>query len=107
VGTLQTKQGQYRILNEEDFQQLLGLASDVDRLQQGLNLVIQAVRVVQNHPEDNDAIALLAQAVAMLGKMPTALPTRSSFPPMELEDFAIDRDDEVILDPTQLQRPLG
>jgi hypothetical protein len=33
VGTLQTKTGQYRILNEADFQQLVGLATDVEWLQ--------------------------------------------------------------------------
>jgi hypothetical protein len=39
VGTLHTKTGQYRIVTEGDFQRLLGMARDVERLQQGLNVV--------------------------------------------------------------------
>ena len=78
VGTLQTKNGQYRLLTETDFQHLVGLAGDVERLQQGLNVVRRAVRVVQNHPEDSDTLALLVETVTMLGKMPTILPTRSN-----------------------------
>ncbi len=107
VGTLQTKNGQYRLLTETDFQHLVGLAGDVERLQQGLNVVMRAVRVVQNHPEDSDTLALLVETVTMLGKMPTVLPTRSSFPPLELEDIAVEPDDEVTIDPAQIQRPLG
>lgn len=107
VGTLQTKNGQYRLLTETDFQHLVGLAGDVERLQQGLNVVMRAVRVVQNHPEDSDTLALLVETVTMLGKMPTVLPTRSSFPPLELENIAVEPDDEVTIDPAQIQRPLG
>jgi hypothetical protein len=107
VGTLQTKNGQYRLLTETDFQHLVGLAGDVERLQQGLNVVMRAVRVVQNHPEDSDTLALLVETVTMLGKIPTVLPTRSSFPPLELEHIAVEPDDEVTIDPAQIQRPLG
>ena len=32
VATLTTKTGQYRIIEEQDFQQMYGLARDVDRL---------------------------------------------------------------------------
>jgi hypothetical protein len=107
VGTLQTKTGQYRILNENDFQQLVGLATDVERLQQGLNVVMRAVRVVENHPEDADTLALLVETVSMLGSISTVLPTRSSFPPLEPEDIPVNSDDEVILAPELLDRPLG
>ena len=68
---------------------------------------MRAVRVVQNHPEDSDTLALLVETVTMLGKMPTVLPTKSSFSPLELEDLTVDPDDEVTLDPAQIQRPLG
>jgi hypothetical protein len=86
---------------------LAGLTSDVERLPQGLNVVMKAVRVVQNHPEDSDTLALLVETVTMLRKMPTVLPTRSSFPPLELEHIAVEPDDEVTIDPSQIQRPLG
>ncbi len=107
VGTLQTKTGQYRILNEADFQQLVGLATDVERLQQGLSVVMRAVRVVENHPEDADTLALLVETVSMLGSISTVLPTRASFPPLEPEDIPAESDDEVILAPDLLDRPLG
>ncbi len=107
VGTLHTKTGQYRILTEADFQHLLGVASDVERLQKGLNVVMRAVRVVQNHPQDSDTLALLVETVAMLGSMPTVLPTISSFPPLTPEDIIVDSEDEVILSPEVIQRPLG
>ena len=107
VGTLQTKTGQYRILNENDFQQLVGLATDVERLQQGLSVVMRAVRVVENHPEDADTLALLVETVSMLGSISTVLPTRSSFPPLAPEDIPVESEDEVILAPELLNRPLG
>jgi hypothetical protein len=107
VGTLQTKTGQYRILNENDFQQLVGLATDVERLQQGLSVVMRAVRVVENHPEDADTLALLVETVSMLGSISTVLPTRASFPPLEPEDISAESEDEVILAPELLDRPLG
>lgn len=107
VGTLHSKTGQYRILTEVDFQNLLGIATDVERLQQGLNVVMRAVQVVQNHPQDSDTLALLAETVAMLGTMTTVLPTISSFPSLTPEDITVDPEDEVILSPELIQRPLG
>jgi hypothetical protein len=107
VGTLQTKTGQYRILNEADFQRLVGMATDVERLQQGLGVVMRAVRVVENHPDDTDTLALLVETVSMLGNISTALPTRSSFPPLALEDISAESEDEVILTPADLNCPLG
>lgn len=107
VGTLHTKTGQYRILNETDFQRLVGMATEVERLQQGLNVVMRALRVVENHPEDADTIALLVETVSMLGNIATVLPTRSSFPPLEPEDMPVDSEDEVTITPELLNRPLG
>ncbi len=78
VATLQTKTGQYRILEEHDFQNLLGLAREVERLRGGLRVVVHAVRVAQKHP-DTDSLNLLAEAVTMLGNLPD-LPTREGFP---------------------------
>ncbi|MBD2577680.1 hypothetical protein [Oscillatoria sp. FACHB-1406] len=97
VGTLQTKTGQYRILEERDFQRLVGLARDVERLRGGLNCVYQAVRVVQKHP-DRESIDLLLANVSLLGKLPE-LPIRESFEALEPENLETDPDDEVLLDP--------
>ena len=104
VATLHTKTGQYRILEEGDFQKLLGLARDVERLRGGLRVVAQAVRVVQKH-RDEDTLKLLADAVTMMGSLPE-LPTRDGLDPLFPEGFNLEPDDEVELDPNQIGRPL-
>jgi len=104
VATLQTKTGQYRILEERDFQKMLGLARDVDRLRGRLRVVLAAVKAVQKHRDDS-TIGTLLEAAALLGDLP-ALPTRQGFDPMQPEEIEIDAEDEVILDPSQLNRPV-
>ncbi|MDZ4877705.1 MAG: hypothetical protein CLLPBCKN_007140 [Chroococcidiopsis cubana SAG 39.79] len=104
IATLQTKTGQYRILAESDFQALLGLARDAERLRVGLRVVVKAVRVVQNHP-DSDSLSLLSEAVAVLGELPE-LPARGNFTPLAPEGLEVEEDLEVILDGAQISRPL-
>lgn len=104
VATLQTKTGQYRILEEHDFQKLLGLARDVERLRGGWRVVVHAVRVARKHP-DTDSLNMLLEAVTMLGNLPE-LPTRDGFAPLSPEGLDVDLDDEVTLDPAQIERPL-
>lgn len=105
VATLSTKTGQYRIVEEHDFQHLYGLARDVDRLRGGLRMVTVAVRAAQKHP-DPENLEVLAEAVAMLGELPE-LPTRDGFEPLMPENSSLDDDDEVMLDPNQIERPLN
>ncbi|OWY64017.1 hypothetical protein B7486_49635 [cyanobacterium TDX16] len=104
IASLQTKTGRYRILAESDFQALLGLARDVERLRGGLRVVAKAVRVVQNHP-NSDSLSLLSETVTQLAEL-SQLPTRDSFTPLAPEELEIDSDDEVILAPAQIERPL-
>lgn len=106
VATLQTKTGQYRILEEHDFQALLGLARDVERLRGGLSVVVKAVRGVQKHPDDPESLDLLLETVMMLGSLPE-LPTRTGFDHLSPEGLDVDPDDEVTLDPDQIKRPIG
>jgi hypothetical protein len=103
VASLSTKTGQYRILEEHDFQKLLGLARDVERLRGGLRLVMQAARVVQKHP-DADSLNLLTEAVTVMGSLPE-LPVRESFEDLLPEYPHVDSDDEVDLDPNNIVRP--
>jgi hypothetical protein len=105
ITTLQTKTGQYRILEERDFQNLLGLARDVERLRGGLRVLLRTVRVLQKHP-DAESIDLLVETVTMLGNLPE-LPTREYFEPLLPEGEDIDLDDEVVLDPNQIGHPLN
>jgi hypothetical protein len=104
VGTLQTKNGQYRVLEERDFQAILGLARDVERLRGGLRVVITAARAAHLH-RDEVSIETLMEAVSLVGSVP-ALPVRESFPPITPEGLEIDEEDEVMLDPTKIQSPL-
>ncbi len=105
IVTLTTKTGQYRIIEERDFQQLYGLARDVDRLRGGLRMVTLAVRAAQKHP-DPENLEVLAEAVAMLGELPE-LPIRDSFEPLMPENIDFDEHDDVMLDPDEIERPFS
>jgi hypothetical protein len=104
VATLSTKTGQYRIIEEQDFQKLLGVARDVERLRGGLRLVMQAVRVVHKHP-DTESLNLLLEAVTVMGGVPD-LPIREHFADLLPETSEIDPDDNVELNPENIERPL-
>jgi hypothetical protein len=104
VGTLMTRYGQYRILAEDDFQRVLGLAREVHRLQRGMRLVITAVRAAQYHRDDL-TMSTLVEVASAFGETPS-LPTIDRFAPLQPEDFDVDPDDEVILDPTELERQI-
>jgi hypothetical protein len=104
VATLQTKTGSYRVLEEQDFQKLLGLARDVERLRGGLRVVVQAIHVAQKHP-DPDSLNLLTEVVTLLSDLP-GLPTRDHFDTLVPENLDFDPEDEATLDPQQIQRPL-
>lgn len=74
VATLNSKAGSFRVIRSDDFQRLLGIASEVNRLQAGLKIVLQAVKVyVKDH--DKDAEDLLLQSVSFLAQSPM-LPER-------------------------------
>lgn len=103
IATLQTRTGQYRIIEEHDFQKLYGLARDVDRLRGGLRVVIFAARAVQKHP-DEENLNVLAEAAVMLGNLPE-LPIRDEFDDLVPEGLEFEEDDEVTLDPSSVLRP--
>jgi hypothetical protein len=69
VGTLRTKHGVYRILNDSDFQRIIGVASEVNRVQKGLRIILQAARVVAKHP-DNETVALLVSSAKLIAESP-------------------------------------
>lgn len=105
IGNLLTRTGQYRILEEKDFQELYGIARDVERLRGGLRIIVVASRAVQKHP-DEESLKVLAEAVAMLGNLPN-LPVREGFGDLVPEEADWDdEDDEVTLEPNLIARPL-
>ena len=112
VGTLLTRQGQFRLMHDSDFQELLGLAREVSRLKDGLTLVLLAAQTVQKHPQDESALQTLSQAVLMLGNLPV-LPTRQGHEPFTLDASELDLSEdtgpegESETDPNKIERPLG
>jgi hypothetical protein len=103
VGILHTKTGQYRILEEKDFQELYGLARDVARLQGGLRIVVSAARALKKDPDNLDTMKVLLESITFLGSLPE-LPTREKFEPLLIENSDFDEDDEVIMDSEELEK---
>lgn len=105
IATLQTRTGQYRIIEEGDFQRMYGLARDLERLRSGLRLVLSAARSVQKH-QDSATVEVLLESVKLLESLPE-LPTGEDFEALMPEGIALENleDDEVTLDPDQIKRP--
>ena len=98
VGTLQTKAGVFRLLRDEDFQVLVGLASEARRLQGGLSTIVHAANVIRDHPSSPSAVELLLHLASVYGAANTSRPT-------QLSDLApVVEDDEVIVDAAELKR---
>jgi hypothetical protein len=75
VATLQVKSRTFRILRDDDFQRIVGLASEVHRLKQGITFVVTAARVVAKYPNDPDSIQLLYRSASLLSES-SMLPER-------------------------------
>ena len=69
VATLNGKAGCFRVLRESDFQYLLGLASDVGRLQNGMSFIFKAANVARMHP-DKESIDLLIHSFSLVTQSP-------------------------------------
>ncbi len=82
VATLRCKAGTFRILHDADFQRLVGLASDVYRLQNGLKVVIQAARIAAKHP-DQEHVQLLIHSASLITERPE-LPQQQGHLPFDL-----------------------
>lgn len=100
VGTLTTKSGQYRILTDSDYQALLGLASEVRRIKEGLNAIIATATVARRH-RDSESLEALMQVVIAVGDLPR-LPSNAEITALNLEVIDTDSDD-AILDPVALK----
>jgi len=87
VGTLRGKTGTFRVMREDDFQRMLGLATDIHRLRQGLRFVLQAAQVVAKHPDD-EHVQLLIESASLVAGSPV-LPERDGH-----EGFALTREEE-------------
>jgi hypothetical protein len=59
VATLRAKTNTFRIMRDEDFQKLVGLATEVNRLKGGLTVVLSVAKIVAKHPNDPDGLQAL------------------------------------------------
>lgn len=105
VGTLVGKGVTYRILREADFQNLFGLAADVHRLQQGLNVIVHAAKVVAKHP-DQEHVELLIHSAALLAGF-SVLATRDAPDAFQLTQAEVEAQasDEFNLENAAIPRP--
>jgi hypothetical protein len=102
VGTLRTKGGLFRIVTDEDFQSLVGLASEVERLKNGLSTMVHAARVIREHPDSPSAIDLLVHIANQYSET-RAFPAPVGHESVVPDTGEIPADDEVILDPSELR----
>ena len=95
VGFLEIKSNKFCILRNDDFQRLLGLASEVHRLKQGITFVVKAAKVAAKHPHDRDSIELLFQSAVMLSES-SLLPERDGHGSLQISahDLAGFHEDE-------------
>jgi len=96
VATLYGKTGCFRILRDEDFQAILGLASDVHRIKDGVTFILKAARLAVKH-KDDEHMQLLMSSVSLLSES-TVLPEREGHGGYEisLEEAANNMDDDII-----------
>ena len=66
VAVLHVKSSTFNILRGEDFQKLIGLASEVHRLKEGITLVLTAAKIVGKYPNDPDGIQMLYRSASLL-----------------------------------------
>ena len=106
VATLNCKSGTFRILQDSDFQKLVGLASEVHRLKSGLTFVVKAAKVVAKHPGDRESMELFFQSVSMLTES-SLLPERNGHDRFELSahEKAEHDAEEINLKPSDIPRP--
>jgi hypothetical protein len=105
VATLVGRGTTYRVLRDADFQHLVGLAADIHRLQQGLNVIIRAAQVVAKHP-DQEHVQLLIHSAALFAGSPV-LPTREGHDAFHItpEEVEAQSSDDFDLTAAAIPRP--
>jgi hypothetical protein len=94
VATLHSKSMQYRVLRDDDFQRLLGLASDVHRLKAGFRVVMHAARIVAKHPTDEETIKMLIASASLFADSCT-LPEREGHGSFDVPADELPQDDDL------------
>jgi len=99
VATLSSPVGRFRLLSEDDFQALYGMAQDARRVAAELSSVLRAVR---ERPDAGPAESLSATVVELAENL-EALPVRTGHEPLEPEGLDVDESDlDLVLDSARL-----
>lgn len=101
VGGLTTDSGTYRVLAEDDFQTLLGLAQDVSRLSTAVNDLVAAAQVASEQ-QDDDSLRELIAAASQVRDVP-ALALRQGHAALVHEHMQFNDDDGLITDAAELR----
>ena len=92
IGILKIRQKQYRILSEEDYQRLYGMAKDAEILSKEVSLVLQAAVVVGE--SDTEASRTMLKMAALQVKEKVRLSTLDGSAPARPFDFDLGEFDE-------------
>jgi hypothetical protein len=104
VATLSGRTAAFRLLRDDDFQRLCGVASEVHRLKSGVAFLIQAARVVARH-QDKESIEMLVRSASMLSES-KVLPERDGHGGFELTaEERADSPDAGDIDVDNIPRP--
>lgn len=98
MGILKLKKAQYRIISEDDFQKLYGIATEADHLRRDVQLIIQAATIVSE--SDSEASRKMLQMVAFEISEKVKLSCIDGSQPLKLTDFELgehDDDDSLVL----------
>jgi hypothetical protein len=85
VAVLHVKSSTFNILRSEDFQKLIGLASEVHRLKEGITLMLTAAKIVGKYPNDPDGIEMLYKSASLLRES-SMLPERGGHDAFHITD---------------------
>lgn len=102
VARLTADSGVYRLLTDDDFQALLGLAQDVSRLSTAVNDVVTAAQAAKGHLDQG----LLQQLRALVKDVPELAAQRAHGSLAQEEEFSDSDSDGVITDAADLRAAL-
>ena len=103
VGVIVHEITHFRIMREDDFQRLIGLATEVQRIQQAFNIALQNAKAAAQHP-DNDHMERFIKSATSLGDN-LVFSTRDGLGQFQLTQDEISAQDVEDLDFEEISQP--
>lgn len=75
----------FNILRADDFQKLIGLASEVHRIKEGITLILTAASLVRKYPNDPEGMQMLFSSASLLRES-SMLPERDGHAPFGVSE---------------------